>query len=339
MFKATWLDYKQYNNAIAPVLNVSDIIESIRNGTYRPTIDWLRGVKDTNPDRYRKIKLWELPAFFPGMIYQETIPEGRHSNCLMENFQFNEGLSTLDFDDVTDMETIWQWGVNHPACVFAFKSPSGKGVKICLSHQSTDNYTELRMIKANIPMPDHIKEALDPACVANASLKCFVSHDDSAYYNANPEPMTVTIPDEQIKAINRAYNNPIHIDMSTVQSFLTSVAEYIRILNHDDYMTAGMVLSKYGRADIWHYILSTTDWSKYAGRTLKAYDENSAKRDYDMFFNMNMYRVQRDLPCRGVRSLTRLIHGYKPTTYEKMLFGIADYNTNSESGTEANTGS
>jgi len=335
---ATILDYKKNGyKQICPVHCLEETLAEIKTGVYKDTIERLRQVKKRNKAEYSKQKRVDLPAFFAGMLYEPTLPAGKCSNCIITGFKLNEGCSVLDFDDC-DVEPLVDYFKDKEYCVFYFRSPGGKGLKVGIAHQEVSDYQELRRIKKSLVFDDWVMKLLDPACLDNASLKCFVSYDPGAYYNPDYVPMTVEVKAEHPGNKKQSSSNSKNVygskdsgakqqgvygrlGVAEVDELLDSICGAILITCHKDYFTTACALSLYGREDLWYKILQNNDWSQYAG-SKSGFDKELADKTYNECKVEGSLRIANGHPIIKYWHLFPLLKGFNPTLVQQVNWNI-----------------
>jgi len=324
--QATVLDYlKNGYHQICPVVELKQIISDIKTGVYQDPIEQLRIIKQTSKDEYSKRKRVILPAFFAGAVYKEDIPENKKSNAVISNFNKNLGCAVLDFDNV-DPQPLKEYFKSKPYCVFFFVSPSGTGLKVGVAHQEISDYQQLRALKKSLKFDDWVMELIDPACLDNASLKCFVSYDPNAYYNKDYVPMQVKIPKPKKPAVKKkpgqkGYRPPVgvygRLNPFEVEELLEVIAPFIVITKHQEYFTVACVLSLYGREDLWYSVLQNNDWSQYEG-SKEGFDKDLADKTYAECRDEGKTRMANDQAVKKYWHLFPLLQGFTPTLHQKL---------------------
>lgn len=317
-YSATVLDYSKYKDQLQPVTDLKSIITSIQDGCYEPIILNLRKIVDKS--EYAAKKRWQLPAFFAGCTFKQTLLPGYRSNCIIPNFELNEGISVLDFDglaasDISNLISIFK---DRPSTVFQFLSPSGSGIKVGVAHQSTNELDVLRLIKKSIRISESVDALVDKASINNPLLKCFVSSDTSAWYNDNVQPLEVEIIQPEQRSSVRTSYAACNATWDDAQLFLNEIAPYVIIQEYSDYLTAGLVLAKYVREDLWYQINDNNASNYY-----RCSDHVEAMRSFKQYLMSNHQRVTSGLPLQGIPSLYALTMGHSASFKQINDFAVS----------------
>ena len=102
---------------------LADILERIRQGTYRPQVERLRQLLQAKCKAvYASVKRSSI-AFTPAGVFQ------RRANAALVKAS---GLLNFDFDGVADCAEAKAKLSSDPWIVYAFDSPSGHGLKVAV---------------------------------------------------------------------------------------------------------------------------------------------------------------------------------------------------------------
>ena len=134
----------------------------------------------------------ELPGFIPAGVFSKR---EKHS-CIEAS-----GLIHHDFDGLNPLEVealiarLRQW----PYTVMAFKSPSGRGVKlVCRLNTPTTSYDGYRNLwNAITPQVERFAGVKVDAKCKDISRLCFLSYDADAYLNMEAPPLLIQDGDGQ----------------------------------------------------------------------------------------------------------------------------------------------
>jgi hypothetical protein len=110
-------------------LDINELIEVIKYGYIKPTIEELRNTEDK--ERFNEIKRGCIQGVTLSGIFK-----ARNKESLIKH----SGLMQVDLDDVNNYEDLFNKLINDPLTYVCFKSPGGKGIKIIvkvLPHEET----------------------------------------------------------------------------------------------------------------------------------------------------------------------------------------------------------
>ena len=165
------------------VKNLTEILESIQDGTYKYQIEKLRKFKN-NGEKENAIKLKQsLPAF--------TVSSTFKSRRKLEFVQDYNGVLHLDYDKVDDVNKYKEQVKEIPYTLAAFVSPSGDGLKVFVKTSSSleqhkDTFESLRSYY------DSVLGVESDKSVKDVTRLCFVSYDEELYYNSEAEIFDTT---------------------------------------------------------------------------------------------------------------------------------------------------
>ena len=159
------------------VIGLGTALREIQSDLYAEKIAELRELLKKSPDEYREKKK-TLPAFVFG---------GEFSGRTRASLVRASGFLVLDFDHLDNVETTFSALVNDPHAWFAFRSPSGIGLKLGLHTTGiTCDEDHQRFFRA---ASHYIEQQhgliVDPSC-KDVSRLCFVSHDPLLFVGDSP---------------------------------------------------------------------------------------------------------------------------------------------------------
>ncbi len=204
--------------------SIEEIIESVRSGTYAAEI---RRIRDTNDnDERNALKRATLPVFYPTVLPSADTRLGEDSEPT--------GIVQFDIDKKDnpslDVNALYAAVKKQPACIYAFKSPSG-GLKFGLLTDFARTTGEpiditnrrfkiayrlcLQLIQQHCGTRFHD----DPA---GSSLRqsCFLSHDPDAFFRADCIPLAVN---DQCHVPPPAPFTATEADITSVQMLLDHI--------------------------------------------------------------------------------------------------------------------
>lgn len=174
---------------------IEEIIASIRDGRHGGTVDRIRDTKD-DAER-QKLKRSTLPVFYPAVRVSQDTRLGEDS--------IPTGIVQFDIDTKsnteTDFDALRREVIQHPACMYAFTSPSG-GLKFGIltdftrASGETIATTKRRFKDAYKICLHNLRQHCsiffeDDEAVSRIRQSCYLSHDPDAYFRAECIPMRV----------------------------------------------------------------------------------------------------------------------------------------------------
>lgn len=168
---------QSFNNVIAKE-SVSSILESIKDGKYRASIEPLILLyQKGDKSEYNKLKK-KLLGFTPSGIFE--------SKRKSENLSVYSNLIILDIDnlDSEKLNLLFDKIKSSEFTFACFKSPSHQGLKILVrsdnqAHQHLEAFNEIKSFYENL-----LDIQIDPTG-KDISRLCFFSWDPNLYYNEN----------------------------------------------------------------------------------------------------------------------------------------------------------
>lgn len=229
--------------------SIEEIIESVRDGTYKKVIDRIRDTKDDA--KRKKLKYDTLPVFYP------TVRLG--PNCRLDESSELTGVVQFDIDENknpgVDIPALQTKVTEHPACMYAFMSPSG-GLKFGIltdftraSGEAIDITNQRFRIAYRLSLQairQHCGRLWfkDDAAVQSIRQSCYLSHDPDAFYRADCTSLVVN---DQCHAPLPAPIVETMADITTVQLILEHIPQVG--LSYDDRFKVNVcVLAMLGRS-------------------------------------------------------------------------------------------
>ena len=252
----------------------------------------------------------KIPAIFPH-LYKPVVPmknekEPRQSNCLMQNFIRNDGISILDLDGLSneemvevamDLQTL-------PYVGFYFVSPSGNGLKVGVLHQATESdrhYKALYETLYSECLPKWLRDRCDESVKNDTWKRCYFSTDKHCYINDDPEPLEIVFPEPKPYIIT---SSPVSSDNSTAHKVLELLAmEYkvIQIKHYNDFFKVAMIFSYHERPDLFIKIIEDLDVYQMDTKNPDKYKMPLAMEKYNALLEENRVKKQRVLMGEIVR--------------------------------------
>lgn len=149
----------------------TDAIQSIRNGAFRDTIEQARSIKDA--EAYREFKKRLPAATFCGTF------NGRRNK---DHVLTTTGFIVADLDHLPGVDTTFEMLLQDERLWFAFRSPSGEGIKAGFRAKGITDDAGIKEFYASLE--DYFRHVygldIDPSC-KDISRLTFLSYDPQAY--------------------------------------------------------------------------------------------------------------------------------------------------------------
>ncbi|MBF3544646.1 DEAD/DEAH box helicase family protein [Burkholderia pseudomallei] len=213
-----------YATTATTLQSIEDIIESVRSGTYENRI---RRIREANDDDERKaLKRATLPVFYPTVLPS--------ADTRLDEDSDPTGIVQFDIDKKDnyglDVDELYTAVMKHPACIYAFKSPSG-GLKFRLLTDFARTPGEpiditnrrfkiayricLQVIQQHCGTRFH-----DDPDANRLRQSCFLSHDPDAFFRADCIPLAVS---DQCHVPPPAPFTATEADITSVQMLLDHI--------------------------------------------------------------------------------------------------------------------
>ncbi len=177
-------------------IKVEDWLNDIKNGKYKKDIEKLR--KNYGTPKYDELKKI-LPAGTLSVLckHRARIPKGQED----DRFISYSHIIQIDIDKTDNVEETKKILSSDPHCLFAFVSPSGKGVKCGFLVDKDEKTHFLNFLAVERHILEKHKIQIDPQ-VKDLYRLCFVSYDPDLYYNKNATPLIADVKaiEEEIQA-------------------------------------------------------------------------------------------------------------------------------------------
>ena len=192
-----------------------ETLERIKSNRYQETINKARSIDD--PNEYREFKK-KMPAVtFCGKFKQKRNKA---------NIESSTGFITADLDHLEDVEKTFELLTKDENIWFAFRSPSGDGIKCGIRGENIQTDDDIKKLYSGIER--YFKETyqieIDPAC-KDISRLTFVSYDPDLWINPNPYFFDIPSWTRGVKVTRPAYNPEYCNNNSGKQKYARKVLE------------------------------------------------------------------------------------------------------------------
>lgn len=217
------------------------VMSEIKYGNHKNEIEKLRSLP--TKEEKGKYKSSKLPAF----TYSVTC-NGSHKT---ENISSYTGLIGLDYDNVEDPVKLRDAAAEIETTTAAFISPSGKGVKVFVTTNTTQENHRLGFNEVSSFYDDYLNETSDTS-VKDLTRLCFVSYDPDTFVNEN----SMTFDTQKAKKMNDS-SKGINIEYLFQKSML-GFGEGNR---HNTLISCAGTANRYGIAkdEVVNYFSTLTD--------------------------------------------------------------------------------
>ena len=151
-------------------VSIDEAFTLIKSETYRKNVAIIQNSTDKAIVNAQKKK---LDYFTFSGVFEQRKADGLISHS---------GLICLDYDDVENLEKFKSNVYTNAFTLIAFVSPSGKGIKLIIGINTTDNKLAWNALNAYFKKITGIEADKSGTDVCRA---CFVSYDPDIYYNPN----------------------------------------------------------------------------------------------------------------------------------------------------------
>ncbi|WP_180964225.1 BT4734/BF3469 family protein [Ralstonia mannitolilytica] len=201
--------------------SIETIIQSVRDGVYENRINRIRATEDDA--KRKKLKQDTMPVFYPTVQPSADTRLGEDSTPT--------GIVQFDIDKKDnqglDMNALRNAVTKHPACIYAFMSPSG-GLKFGLltdfarTPGEAIDTTKQRFKRAYDLCLQRIRQHCrirfkDDRQVRSLRQSCFLSHDPDAFFCTDCKPLLIN---DQCQAPPPVPFTESIVDIPTVQMLL-----------------------------------------------------------------------------------------------------------------------
>ena len=172
------------------------VLDNIKSDRYRKAIEKARSISDTADYREYKKKL-------PAVTFCGEFSENRQKDMVKSA----TGFIIPDIDHIEDVESVFKLLKRDRHIWFAFRSPSGDGIKCGIRAKNIETDDDIKNLFASVEwyFKDIYGITLDPAC-KDISRLTFVSHDPDLFIN--PEPIFFDIEKWAKKETHPVYDPP-----------------------------------------------------------------------------------------------------------------------------------
>ena len=153
------------------------VLDDIKSDKYKSVISKAQSIKD--PDEYREYKK-KLPS-------ASFCAEFKYRNTDTANIITTTGFIIPDIDHMDNVETVFPILKADKNVWFAFRSPSGKGIKCGIRSTGIQNDDDLKKLYYAVEwyFEDIYGINIDQSC-KDISRLTFVSHDPDLFINSDP---------------------------------------------------------------------------------------------------------------------------------------------------------
>lgn len=188
LFKATDVPY---------ILPISQVISRIKNGSSKDIVNKIRSSKNEDQKKRLKNKLYAI-------LFAGEFSERNSEGC-----KEHSGLMIADFDkfpDENEYNRMFDEVSKNPHVYFAFRSPSGNGLKAVIRIPKCDKFDHVKYHKAF-----HKEFNLDYWDSVNCDIArvCFESYDPDAYVNEKAKVFEAELIDEGYKVSEYVTYTPL----------------------------------------------------------------------------------------------------------------------------------
>ena len=163
--------YKNVKDTLGQRVLLNDIINAIKNGTYK---DLIFKIRSTDNKKERNVLKTKLPAFTMSTFSK------RASKAIIN---YN-GLIVIDFDNVDDLDLVLFKLKKDRFTHIAFISPSGNGFKIIVKVPNKHENHLVNFLSLQDYYMVNFNLHIDKAC-KDLNRLCFVSFDENLFTNEN----------------------------------------------------------------------------------------------------------------------------------------------------------
>lgn len=167
--------FASFSDKQPKTVQASELVEAIRGGKWRPVVERLRQLKQTDPEAYDKEKL-SLPFF----TMAGTFSKRNKAGFLMPSGYIILDIDGLPVDQLSEIRARIESDQHAAIC---FLSPSGVGLKVAF-RVSISNDIECKAAFAAISEYFRSKYQIElDQSGKDISRACFISFDPVIYYN------------------------------------------------------------------------------------------------------------------------------------------------------------
>ena len=200
---------------------VSQLLENIRCGKYKPVIDKLRSTKDKTQYEALKKKL-------PGVTLSAVLSSRDAKLDLCDKLISHSGLLQVDIDHVEDLPSLRSRIDADQYTAFSFISPGGNGLKVGVRIDPTRHAESYQCVADYYQKTFGVK--IDPK-VKEVPRLLFVSYDPDVFVNESAKVFPVTSNGHSAQPIPINYQiTPIDISESRQRYGLRAIEKASRII-------------------------------------------------------------------------------------------------------------
>jgi hypothetical protein len=166
-------------------VTIREFLAGIQSGTYKGQIDPLRKLVDDG----------EIPAYMerkkrlPGISLSARVTTRAEEIALPEKLISHSHVIQVDGDDIPDIQGLLEKFKKDPYVLFAYRSPSGKGLKACVRINGTQHLASFQ--SAEKYFLEQYGVSIDTS-VKDVVRLCFASYDPDLYINEAAQILPIT---------------------------------------------------------------------------------------------------------------------------------------------------
>lgn len=172
------------SNKVDGTRTFKEIIDSIRNGKSRETIENLRKIRDKDESEYKSMKADHLAVILPAGVFE---PFRSNVNC-----KIGSGIAIADIDGIApeNMDVVRKILVKIPHVGAVAVSPSGAGFKVFYKIPVTTDVDEYSGY--GTAFSNHLAKLIggmgnvDHGANKDIARACFAMYDPDVFFNYNP---------------------------------------------------------------------------------------------------------------------------------------------------------
>jgi hypothetical protein len=252
-------------------INIEDAFALIRSDKYQHKIALIRNSDDKTVVNAQKRKLDYFT--FSGVFEQRKV----------ERLISHSALICLDYDGIENIEKFKSDVYTNTFTLMAFLSPSGKGVKLIIRTNQSDNKMAWSALNAYFKKVTGIEADKSGTDICRA---CFVSYDPNAYYNPNAKTFEVLpkkVENESQKKEVKTPDSELVRAKKIVERIVTNRTDITG--DYDTWLKLGFALATFGENDgreMFHAI----------SQFHSDYDSNETDKKFDNCLKANRLGVR-----------------------------------------------
>ncbi len=179
------------------------VLKRIESDRYQEIVNKARSIADT-------IEYREFKKKMPAVTFCGKFKASRKK----ANIEQATGFIIPDLDHLEDVEAVFELLAKDENIWFAFRSPSGEGIKCGIRAENIQTDDDIKVFYAAVEryLRETYSITIDPAC-KDISRLTFVSYDPNLWINPNPYFFDISEWTREVKITRPAYN-PEHLKNS-----------------------------------------------------------------------------------------------------------------------------